>query len=557
MSPSARRLAVGLLGQAQLGPLAGDLADEVAGLVVDRAGDLEVRRVAVAGRDEGHAGHVELGADDGLGPRGRQVDEVRAHPHRNALEREERAEGLADLALAQRLRALGLRRGLAVVGSEVAASRPDAQARPAPEPDLDLPELPVAGGVRRLVGEQVVDLVVAQDPAEALGEVVGVADEEPAGVLGQRVQGLALRLVAARLQALPRSRRGEDARALEGRAAARDVRGQPPRVEGVEDDARAGRRVRDAAHVVGAVLGGAEADQEAVGDEHHHLASREGSEALHQALDHRERPPRPRHDLEDHPAGLGVGLLARAHLAEVVLGLQDLLDGEAQRLDVRAVDELGLVLAEVGRAAGLHRLVAALDAPDGLAEGGLVPGEVLEDPGRPARRGEGDEVVVRHLLVHEARHRPAGLGHVARRGVQVVDGQDEEASARGRGRRGRCRGRRGGGRGRGARLRPQARPGLHGEVRERLRLAVLEDLELALGDPVDAPAVLAGHHHVDLDELGADGGQGGGRVRALPRARLGLGRGRRGGGDEEERERGHLAFVACAIAFSASGAMTA
>ncbi len=529
----------------------------MAGLVVDRAGDLEVRRVAVPGRDEGHSGHVELGADDRLGPRGRQVDEVRAHSHRHPLEREQGAEGLADLALPEGLGALGLRRGLAIVGSEVAAPRPDAQARPGPEPDLDLPELPVAGSVRGLVGEQVVDLVVTQDPAEALGEIVGVANREPPGVLRQRVQGLPLRFVAARLQALPRSRRGEDGRALERSAPARDVGAQPTGVEGVEDDSRAGRRVRDAAHVEGAVLGGAEADEEAVGGEHHHLASGEGGEALHEALDHGESPPRPRHDLEDHPTGLGVGLLPRAHLAEVVLRLQNLPNGEVQRFDVRAVDELGLVLAEVGCAAGLHRLVPALDARDGLAKGGLVAGEVLEDPRGAARGGEGDEVVVRHLLVHEARHRPAGLEQVARCGVQVVDRQHEEAPARGRkGRR-----RRGGGRrfgnGRGHRLRPQPRPRLHGEVRERLRLAVLEDLELALGDPVDALAVLAGHHHVDLDELGADGGQGGSRARALPRARLGLGRGRRGGSGEKAQERGHLALVACAIAFSASGAMTA
>ena len=203
--------------------------------------------------------------------------------------------------------------------------------------------------------------------------------EEAAGVLGERVQALALRLVAARLQALPRPRRGEDAGPLEGRAAAGHVGHEPARVERVEHDARAGRRVRDAAHVEGAVLGGAEADQEAVGHEHHHLAPGQGREAAHDALDHREGPARPRHDLEDHAPGLGVGLLARAHLAQVVLGLQDLLDGEAQRLDVAAVDQLGLVLAEVGRPAGLDRLVPALHARDGPAKRGLVPGEVLED----------------------------------------------------------------------------------------------------------------------------------------------------------------------------------
>ncbi len=309
------------------------------------------------------------------------------------------------------------------------------------------------------------------------------------------------------------------------------------------------------AHVVGAVLGGAEADQEPVGDEHHHLASRQGSEALHHPLDHGEGPPGPRHDLEDHPAGLGVGLLARPHVAEVVLGLQDLLDREAKRLDVRAVDELGLVLAEVGRPAGLDRLVSALDAPDRLAKGGFVPREVLEDPGRPARRGEGDEVVVRDLLVHEARHGPSGLGHVARPRVQVVDGQHEEAPARDRGGLGRRRDGNVGGRGRGDRFSPQARSGLHGKVRQRLRLAVLQDLELPLGDPVDAPPVLAGHHDVDLHELGADGGQGGCAVRSLPRLRLGRGGGGHRG--EEERERVHLAFVARAIAFSARGAMRA
>src|SRR5512136_1542036 len=88
----------------------------------------------------------------------------------------------------------------------------------------------------------------------------------------------------------------------------------------------------EAPPVEGPVLGGAETDQEAVGDEHHYLAPREGGEALHDPEDRLQRPTGPLHDLEDHPPGLGVHLLARPDLAQVVLRLQDLPHGDVQGL---------------------------------------------------------------------------------------------------------------------------------------------------------------------------------------------------------------------------------
>ena len=71
--------------------------------------------------------------------------------------------------------------------------------------------------------------------------------------------------------------------ALEGGGPARHVRDEASGVDRVQDDAGAGRRVHDAAHVEGPALGGAEADQEAVGDEDHHLAPRQRREALDEA----------------------------------------------------------------------------------------------------------------------------------------------------------------------------------------------------------------------------------------------------------------------------------
>ena len=227
-------------------------------------------------------------------------------------------------------------------------------------------------------------------------------------------------------------------RALERRAAAGNVGHEAARVEGVEHDACLRRRVGDPADVESAVLGRPEADEEAVGDEHHDLAAGHRGEAAHDAFDRGERAARAVHDLEHHAPRLRVGLLARARLAAVVLGLQDLLDRDAQRLDVAAVDQLGLVLAEVGRPSRLDRHVAARHAVDRAVQRARVAGEVLVDAHAAARRDERDEVVGRNLLVDEAVHRRLRRGQVSRRRVQVVDGEHEVAAAR-RPERGRLR----------------------------------------------------------------------------------------------------------------------
>ena len=340
------------------------------------------------------------------------------------------ASAASELALAALLRGLRVGR-LSVVGCEVAAARAHPHAGPPGNAHLDLPEAAVARDVRRLVGEQVVHLAVPQDASEAVAEVVRVAHEEAARVLGQRVEALPLRLPAAGVDAVPDARGREHPRALEGGVPSRHLGHHAARVERVEHDARARRGVDDLPDVVGPVLGGPEADEEAVRQQDDGLASREPAEPAHDGLDRRQRAARARHDLEHHAPRLRVRPLARPDLAQVVLVLQDLLDREAQRVHVGAVDQLGLVLAQVGTAAGLDRLIVALHAVDRTVERPPVPGEVLVHAHRAAGRDERDVVVRRALLVDEAAHGLPGRGHAARPRVQVVDGEHEEAALRG------------------------------------------------------------------------------------------------------------------------------
>ena len=69
----------------------------------------------------------------------------------------------------------------------IALAREDLRAGPM-DLDLNRAELAVGDRVPRRVAEQVVELVVLVDPLERRARVVGLLDEEPAGVLGSRAR---------------------------------------------------------------------------------------------------------------------------------------------------------------------------------------------------------------------------------------------------------------------------------------------------------------------------------------------------------------------------------
>ena len=421
---------------------------------------------------------------------------------------------------------------------------------------FDLAEAPVAPGVRRFVGHQVVGLVVVEHPAQAAQGLVRAADEESAGAVRERGEGVALdlvrRAVHARLHAGGRAHRG-CARVRAGEKA--------PAVQRVHDRARARGRVEHAAQVDGARLAAARPVEEAVRDHEAELASGHAREAAHDVLERVQGHVRIAQGLVQELDGLALDFPLRHLLHRVARdpggpgggarrrlprgsrlhrGLRAVrveqrprlrhhgLDPELEGAAVALEDEGGLLRSEPRAAIGRGGRLAGDEALDRLAQHGTVARELL-DGSRSARGDDRDRVVGRGHLVHEAAQRALGLDHALEADVQVVDEDDDLAAGSGvSGRRGRCarhggvrRGRRRSRGGSGRTRRSRARH--HEELRRGLDLSVLEDLEVGLSEVADHRALGVEDHGVELDDFRARAGHDGLR--------------RSGGGHDGEEER--------------------
>ena len=194
----------------------------------------------------------------------------------------------------------------------------------------------------------------------------------------------------------------------------------------------------------------------------------------------------------------------REHAAGLV---EQHLAGEAPGGPIAAQDQLGLRRRHLRASRRRHPRLVELQEGDLLLDGSLVLRELLR-AGGGAGGQHGDGVVGAQELGDEPLQRPFHEVEVPGRDVEVVD-HDHHVPAGPRGRLlGRARrrvGRRRRGPRRGAALGAQPTLDEH-EVRDALRLLVLEHLEVGLGQAPDGFAVRVGHDHVELDDLGpADG----------------------------------------------------
>ena len=310
----------------------------------------------------------------------------------------------------------------------------------------------------------------------------------------------------------------------------------PCRVERVDDRSGARGRVDDRAQVAGLLVARAHPDEEAVRDQEADLAAGERGQAAQDVVELGEGDLGEAQLLGQDPAGLPLGLLRSGPVARVddargaeparpfqrrlrALGREDAAGlvlhqarRELQRVRVAAQDELGLHSGHL-RAAGRSDVRLPEDeAIDRPAEGGAVASELL-DPSRPAGRDDGDPVVGAEELGHESMQGLLRVVQVAGRDVEVVH-EDRHVPPRpagrfrrgGRGRRRRHRGRGGFGSGRRGGRRGAA-PVHDEELRQRLGLPVLEELEVLALQVANELAVRVGDDDVEPDQLGPNPGR--------------------------------------------------
>jgi hypothetical protein len=216
------------------------------------------------------------GEEDARPVERRLVSHVVRHPQREVGELVGRVEGGLEHGVGPRPR-LG-RRG-AVPGGVVAASGAHVEAAPAAHLHLDLPEGPVAGGVRRVVADQVVDARLVGDALQPPREVVRVADGEAAAVGGEALR--ALRRLHRLGEGEPEVLRGQEGAVLGGEGVGQAL--EPPAVDEVDRGVDAPRRVEDPLELreLGVV-------DEALGDEDDGLPAPDRREAVHRPLERAE-----------------------------------------------------------------------------------------------------------------------------------------------------------------------------------------------------------------------------------------------------------------------------
>ena len=493
--------------------------------------------------------HVHVDVDDDGGSDVGQVDEVRGEVDGQAAEGNDRGKRLADALPGFGGRSLrrwlsGLPRARCPPGLEVAPARPRDQVRAGGQPHLDAAEAARAPRRDRLVGQQVVDLVVVQDPLQSLSDVVVVQDGEPARVLRQRP-------ASPRDGSRPgRSRRASGPRRVRrtplGDVSRRGGHREPAGVERVHRGAGPRGRVGDPAQVVGALGQRPPPQEEPLGEEEHDLAAGHRRQASHGRLDHGQGGPRVARALVEDashplPHHRDCGIATDPELVHE-LGHRELERLVARRRELaEALDLLGLLLADVGGAEA-HAGAAVLqgDAIHGTHQRAAVAGQRLKHAPDAAGRHQGHLVPGPHLLQEES-------GRFAFRGSQSGSppGGGRRTPGRSCGRRQATRPRAGCGRRRGRGGRPsRAGSGPRGradrEVGDRLRAPVLQDLEVLAPQVAHGHAVSPGHHHVDLDELSRRRERRHRRV--LPASAGDRGRGRdRDGGEGERQRRGQPA----------------
>ena len=205
----------------------------------------------------------------------------------------------------------------AVAGSEVSLPRAHRELSSSTrDTNAQGSEAAVVRGVRRLVGQQVVVIAVVADPPQAEGQVVVVEDREPSGLVRDALHAFSAAGIRERLDSKPHRELRRFRPSLARGGTIRDVpvgsrRRETADVDGVDDDAGARGRIRDAARVEVALIVGSRAEVEPVGQQHDGLATRECPEALDQVFEgrtHRKRVLRPfredlAHALQGHSFG--------------------------------------------------------------------------------------------------------------------------------------------------------------------------------------------------------------------------------------------------------------
>jgi len=193
-------------------------------------------------------------------------------------------------------------------------------------------------------------------------------------------------------------------------------------------------------------------------------------------------PCRPRHRLSsvssvslgEDAARFGPGYHLRRVFVLDEPGPQDLLHRRVERHRVAGLDELGLVLADVGHFTPFGAAALGGEAGEGLLQDGAVGCEFLREGGGAARGHEGDLVLGPQILLEETRERLPDAREARELHVDVVD--DQHHVARRQEVLGLVRFRRGG------RVRlggcPRPGPGEGVELDDGLGLSVLEDDEV-------------------------------------------------------------------------------
>src|SRR5262245_28447631 len=358
---------------------------------------------------------------------------------------------------------------------------------------------------RGRIGEQVGGRVAVEDPGESRGQVVRTLDEKAACALRHVSHALPQRPLGFALVALLETHMHRHERRSLGCIAPRRQGHEATAVEREDGRARARRGVHERPQV-DAPVGGAGAEQEPVGHEHHQLPAGYRREPPEDVLQGVTRRPGRVERLLQEVARHGLHLALEAGVAHAVgsgqlFALLDVADGEFEGLRVSSLDQLGLILRHVGPTSGVGAALAETDTIDRAPDGGSLAGEWLNESRDAARGDEGHLVLVRELLGHDLPEGGLSEGQAVLGQVPVVYSQHDVAALRpghrrlsGAGRRYR----------RMATCRLRRRRWL--EHRDRLGLAVLEQDEVLRYESSNRLTAPVHDHHVDLDELDRRGG---------------------------------------------------
>ncbi len=470
-------------------------------------------------------------AEQDGGVRRRALERRREHLHGQAADRQRALERVARVHGEPARRIHGGRRCEGLRGwIRVASSRAHGEPRSV-HTHLNVVELAVGFWIRRVVREDVVRAVLLDDAIEGIGEAVRVDDRETARFLGKRPEAVVLQAELV-LQATKTETGdllfGQCAGGLAGAGISRATRRrgiqldpdvahvcQAARIDGINADVRFGRRANQIARSV---------------DDHRGVNLVEHVfDVVLDPLAHEQQRLLAAPDAAE-PVGDRLQFLERVARIEAALALHRVGDAGARHANRREI-----LLIRLDRRRPLR---LPCEFVDGGKQQALAAGEFLRVVGPALDVNHGHQVVGAQLVLDELAHRTADQLGVQRLHVQIVQHRHVDAAVE----RPRV-----GPDVRLDRLCGEERPfgAIDGNVNQReaadrLRLAVLEDLEILLLQVADEAPLLVGDDRVDLDVVHLQ--LEGRRFEALRRCRR-LPRGRHGCSQQDDDSRDSYASV--------------